>query len=335
MVIVVSAVLLLQLEGVSTAAVGRIAAAANPWPGTTARVGQADLGGLGHLVLRDVHVGAPDGTPLVSLDTLDVRFRLLPLIGRELVVRSLTVAGLRVAASQRADSTWDLLAPFASGPDTTSSGGFRVRLADTEVRRASLSARYVASADSVLRVEGLTLRLDTLTWPRPTTVVLDTLDARILPPARPRSAARVAGAFRLTAGTLSTEGIRLVSDSSDVYARGTLLLPDSGVAARDIDFTLTASPLDFRDVGALIPGFDIAGSLRLDARVRGSTSDLAVRMDGTTFDGERCTSKGTSPRALATPSATSCGAGSAASTRRCGRRVRPPCKGSTPTSTSR
>ena len=56
-------------------------------------------------------------------------------------------------------------------------------------------------------------------------------------------------------------------------------------AARDIDFEVHAHPLDFRDVGALVPGFDVAGSLRLDAAITGSTALMHVRADGETFDG--------------------------------------------------
>jgi len=281
------AVALLQLDPVSTAVANRVMARLDPWPGTVAHVGSADLRGLGRLVLTGVRVGAPGEVPLLALDTVEAHVRLVPLLRHELAFRRLYVGGLRVAMRQRPDSTWDLLAPFAPGgrPTTSAGPGPTLRLADAEVRRGSLRARYLASGDSVLTVEDLTLKLDTLTWPHPAEVVMDTLDARIRPPARPASAARLTGSLRLGSGTLATDGVRLVSDSSDVLARGTLLLPDSGQVARDIDFAVTAAPLDFRDVGALVPGFDVAGSLRLDAHVTGSTSELTVRADGTTFDG--------------------------------------------------
>ena len=288
-VAVVALVLLLQIGAVSTFAARWVLAHADPWHDAALEVRRAELGGLSHLVVAGLRIHGADGAPLLELDTLDARVRLLPLLRHQLVLPALYVGGLRVTMRQGADSTWDLLAPFAAAEDSAAAGkkgGFAVRMGPAELVGGSLRADFLASTDSTLRVEGVTLRLDSLTWPRPTVIALDTLDARILPPTRPESPARLAGSLRLASGTLSTDGIRLMSDSSDVRAGGTLLLPDSADATvRDIDFTLTAMPLDFRDIGALVPGFDVAGSLRLDARVTGSTRLLAVRVDGRAFDG--------------------------------------------------
>ncbi len=282
-------VLLLQVDALSTVAGRWVLARANPWQDATLQVGHASLRGLSHLEVADLRILTPDGDPLVELDSLDAHIRLLPLLRGTLVLPALEVAGLRVTMRQRADSTWDLLAPFAAAKDTVAAqekSGFAIRMGPAELRRSSMRADFLASSDSTLRVEVVTLRLDTLTWPHPTLVTVDTLDARIFPPSRPESPAHFSGAARLASGALTTEGIRLVSDSSDVRAGGTLVLPDRGdTTVRDIDFTLTASPLDFRDVGALVPGFDVAGSLRLDARVTGSTDLLGLRVDGETFDG--------------------------------------------------
>lgn len=288
-VVLVLLVLLLQIDALSTAAGRWALERANPWRDGSLEVERATLSGLSRLAVVGLRVHSPEGAPLVEVDTLRAEIRILPLIGGALELPSLRVAGVRVWMRQRPDSAWDLLAPFEATEDTveaTGKSGFSVRMGPAALERASLEADFLAASDSTLRVQDLTLRLDTLTWPRPTRVTVDTLDARLFPPTRPASPARLSGALRLASGALATPGIRLVSDSSDVRAVGTLLLPDSTHAAvRDIDFTLAASPLDFRDVGALLPGFDVAGSLQLDARVSGSTDLLEVRVDGRSFDG--------------------------------------------------
>lgn len=287
LVLIGAALLLLQIEGVSTRVVNEALRRTLPWP--NASVARADLSGLGHVVLQDLRLETEDGDALVRIDSVNARVRTLSLLRRRVEVRSLHVGGLHVDMRQRADSTWDLLAPLEEAADTavaadTTGRGLRLRMANIEIHGASLRAEF--APDSVLRVEDVTVVLDTLALADPLHVVLDTLDARILPPSRPESPAHLSAGLRVASGSLTTRGIRLVSDSSDVRARGALMLPDSaGAPVRDIDFEVSATPLDFRDVGALVPGFDAPGSLRLDARVTGSTDSIHVRADAESFDG--------------------------------------------------
>ena len=117
-------------------------------------------------------------------------------------------------------------------------------------------------------------------------VSVDTINALIFPPARPSSPASLAAKGAYERGVLTLGALRLASDSSNVTGSGTLLFPGGDIDdISDIDFKLAAHPLDFRDIGVFVPGFDVPGSLRLDARVTGSSDQINFEVDGRSFDG--------------------------------------------------
>ncbi len=278
-------VAMLQNSAIATRAANALASRFSPWPDAHIAVQRARLRGLGGVTLAGVRITRADGQVMVALDTMQLRIQPLALLWGRVSMPVLRVLGADVRMRQRADSSWDLLAPFMGG-DTIRASRTQLRIGEAELLRSRLEAHWLAQSDSVLRVEDITVRLAGLALPEPMRFSLDTLSARIYPPLRPAQPAMLGARLRLSDGRLVVDGFSLRSDSSNVSAAGTLLVPGGRVDdIHDADFTLAASPLDFRDVGAFLPGFDVPGSLRLQARVRGTPSLLDIEVDGRSFDG--------------------------------------------------
>jgi translocation and assembly module TamB len=282
--IVVGAVLLLQIDGVSTRLVNELAARLSPWTTSNLTVASASLDGIGHIVLRGVRLVNDDGNAMATIDTASFRIRPLALLRRAIIISDARIAGADVTLRQRPDSVWDLLEPFV---DPGEPGEPReIRINGAEIVRSRVEARYLAETDSVLRIESINIRAPRYTAGRELRVDVDSVAALIYPASRPQSPASLHGKFSLARGVLHADGVRLSSDSSDVRMDGTFVIPtgdDQGI--KDIDFRLIAQPLDFRDVGALVPGFDVPGSLRLDARVTGTSHAMEFAAHGQSFDG--------------------------------------------------
>lgn len=289
LVIVVAIVLLLQFDPVSTRIVNEIARRVSPWPDATLSAGNGSLDGLGRIHLTDVSLVADGGETIGAIDTLALRIRPIGLLRNAMILPEVRIAGAEIIMRQQPDTTWDLLAPFRGEPDTVrveEGRGMRIRIDTASIARSRLEVRFLAEHDSILRVDDILVRISGFSNRDPLAVSLDTVDLTILPPARSGSPGRLSARAALGDGRLAVAGLRLVSDSSDVSAYGTLLLPGSDAdEISDVDFVLTAEPLDFRDIGAVVPGFDAAGSLRLESRIGGSASALAVDIDGRTNDG--------------------------------------------------
>ena len=202
-------------------------------------------------------------------------------------IPALRVIGVRaVARQQEADSSWDLVAPFLVRQDTApTTRPLQVRIGAAELRDVTVIGHYSGTSDSLL-IDDVIVRLGDLSVDRSIAFQLDTLHARVMAPGRARPAV-LSGRARLSEGRLTVAGLRLRSDSSDVTARGTLVLPGpSASEIREVDFRLVAEPLDFRDVAPLLPeSVKLPASMRLTARVTGQSSLLAVQVDGHTSDG--------------------------------------------------
>ena len=295
-----AAVLALHWAPVTTRIANLVLPGVAPWPDAVVSVGHADLDGFWTLTLDDMRVSRPEERgalpsvmprPMVLVDHVRARFRLLPLLGRRLVVHSLEVSGVDVAMRQRPDSTWDLLAPFtddepSDAKETRSTVRYdigRITLVDGRVL-----ARFGAGADSVLTVREVQLRARTVSGGEAPSAIVDTAHAVLRPPGRSDVPVQVAAALRLDDGRVYVEAFRLSSDASDVRARGVLALPRGDApGATDVDFRITAEPLDLRDIGAIVPGFDVPGSIRLGARARGSSELIEVEARGHGSDDSR------------------------------------------------
>lgn len=280
-------VLALQTDAGATRFLDYVLPRVNPYPNAEITFDDVDGTFLSSLQLTDVRLvqrdsldadAAPD--TLFRADTLAARYELLPLLNRTLHVKHVTLAGARVRARQQADSTWNLLAPFAT--DTTdTTQAFQVYVDEIRLRDADLTARFYApERDSTLRVRGLNARVDDLAVADDVAVAADTLYGRFSPPGRTDHWVDVAAGGTLDAGRVHLSGVRLTSPTSDVYARGTLQLPDDDAPLRDLDLTLRADPLDVGDLQPFVTALNPEAQLYLDATAGGSTEQLELSLDG-------------------------------------------------------
>ena len=287
--LVVVLLLVLQTGAGAQWAVDTAIDLANPYEDATLTVG--DVGGsfVGGLALYNVDLTREDGVRMAHVDTVRLSYRLLPLLNSRLDVGEVYVAGPELALHQRADSTWDLLAPFAdttaAQPDTTS-GGFAIEVGEITLRRASVSADFYAGGrDSTLRMQGLNARVTDLLLGDALGVSVDTLYGRYEQTGVPGPVELGLGA-RLEDNRFTLSGLRLDSPNSDVRGRGVLRLPEGeGDTVDDIDFTLQAAPLSFRDLRPFAPSLAPEGSLSLDVQAQGSGRLVRADVQAALADG--------------------------------------------------
>lgn len=290
--VVIAGLLILQIDGVATSVVNRLAARYSPWPGTSLAVENASMRGLGGLVFLKIRLTAADGSKMASVDTAIINFRALALLRGAIIIDQARIVGADVTARQKPDSAWDVLDPFTHEP-SESQESREIRINDAVIVRSRVEAHYLAAADSVLRIESLHAVLPAFQTRGGLRFQLDTLGALVYPPSRPASPATVNGRMTLADGVLTAAGVRIISDSSNVSANGRLLLPTRDMRdVSDIDFRIVAEPLDFRDISAFVPGFDVPGSLRAEAHVTGTSRAMEFTANGRTFDGATVNASG-------------------------------------------
>lgn len=290
LIVTVALVLLLLLQtawGAGTAA-QLIAHYANPFTNATIHVGGAGGNWLQTLELHDVTLvptdAAADTTRYAHVDTVRVRYSLPALLRRTLHVREVTLAGPSASLHQRADSTWTLpaLPPSEPAPTDTTAPAFAVRVDAAHLRRGRATAQfYTPRGDSTLRIRGVQLAARDVQYASPVTGRLDTLgfDA-VLPGSGIPLQFQAAGTLADDRFTL--EGLHLASPRSDVRGAGTVRLAHSPQdALDDIDFSLTAAPLAFRDVAPFVPtaGLNPDATLRLDVQAQGSGRLIELRTE--------------------------------------------------------
>lgn len=296
-VLLVLAILVLHNDRIATRLVNSLAARVSPWTSARLTVQSASVTGTGGLILRNVRLANENGDAMATIDTAALHISPLQLIRRAVVISSARIVGADVTLRQRPDSAWDLLQPFLS-PAPDSGQAREIRIDDAEIVRSRIEAHYVGTTDSLLRVESINIRVPRYRAGTELSVDVDSLSALIYPASRPNSAATLAGRFSLDRGQVTADSVRLLSDSSRVLVNGTLLLPGGEEReVTDIDFHVDAQPLDFRDIGSVVPGFDVPGSLRLTARFTGTSRAVAFTADGRTFDGATLNAAGQIKRA--------------------------------------
>ncbi|WP_164682875.1 translocation/assembly module TamB domain-containing protein [Cyclonatronum proteinivorum] len=106
--------------------------------------------------------------PAIRLDTLEVDYKLRPLLRRTIEIPRMHLSGLDVRAEQLPDSSWNLMTlvpePDPDEPESDEPFGFTLQLTDFELRRTSLDITApLLLPDERLRVEDLLARA-TLTY---------------------------------------------------------------------------------------------------------------------------------------------------------------------------
>jgi translocation and assembly module TamB len=247
--------------------------------------------------------GKPGGGPTILLDSLEVRYRLFPLLKRKLDIREAKIAGLRAEVTQRPDSLWDVLLPF-QGPNQAKGGKeeegrFRLGVGVLQVSNASMKVNFasegVFAGEDRLDIEELGLSLVGLEMgPEGLTARLDTLQARFLPPGETVDRGVVEGRASFIDGRLVVPGFTLRSGASNASAAGTLFLPrGEGEEVEDIDFQILADSLAFRDLSGFVRTLDPAVSARVDLSVRGRASQVELSGNAALSDGGQVELNGT------------------------------------------
>ncbi len=281
-------VLLLQHDGIATGVLRRAASSLQPWPDARVEIGRASISGISRLTVVDLRLIRSDDTTMVEVDSVRVSLSPLALLVRRIDLGEVRVVNPNIVAREVEPSRWDLMAPFQapdSAPPEPAGDPFEIVIDQIDVVGGRIEARF-PGADSTLLVDHLTLAMrDFRSGDRLPVLTLDTLGAELTPPGRPTPAV-ISAKLHLGPDRLVVDGLSVLSDSTDLSAAGQLRLPDSDPSRADaVDFRLAAAPLDFRDIGALAPGFDVPGSLRLDLRITGDANQLTITGTGQSFDG--------------------------------------------------
>ena len=298
---------LLQFDGVSTWLVNGLGARFNPYPGTQLSVGRVSGSWIRTLRFEGVRLtpvtGQQRGGPEILLDSLELRFRLLPLLRRRLDIREAKIAGLRAEVTQQPDSLWDVLLPF-QGPappdrEKEGAGGLRLRFGSVRVHDSSMRVTFASENLSLepdrLEIEDLALALSDLERePGRVGARLDTLYARFLPPGESLDRAVVEGRATLADGRLVVPEFTLRSGASDASAKGTLLLPKGEDGeVEEIDFQIRADSLSFRDLSGFVRTLDPTVTAQVDLSLQGRASQVELSGNVTLSDGGQVGLEGT------------------------------------------
>ncbi len=253
---------------------------ANPYDSTETTFGKLSGTFLTRVELHDLNLTQPDGSRVVHIDTLRVRYNLLALLGGRIHLRELYLARPIIVAHQSEDGQWDALAPFLS--DTTQTDtlkdGMAFQIDELRLTNGELYAEYYnPRRDSVLKANRLNVLAHDFEMADGISVRLDTLLAAFAPPDAGWVELR-AGADVSESRSVHVRGLALTSDRSRVGARGRVHLPASAdEPARALGFRLQARPLAFGDIAPFAPSLDPTQSVRLDATVDGTSRQMRIR----------------------------------------------------------
>ncbi len=273
----------------------------NPYEDATLDVESVRGNWLSNLSLYGLSLTREDGSSMAQIDSLELAYNLLAIPKGQLHLRSVLLSGAALDIREGADRSFDIALPFL--PDTlaaadTSKGGLAIQVDRAEVRRTRAEVTFYTpppSPDSTLTLSAVTLSAHDFFLGEELEFEVDTLDfAYALP--RDQGTGQISAGATLADNLLALRSLRLTSGASDLFAEGTVRLPDVGGAdandgsedaniLRDLDFTVRAQPLAFQDVTLFLPNLDPSRSISVDADVRGDLDELVVDVDGRLSDG--------------------------------------------------
>jgi translocation and assembly module TamB len=253
----------------------------NPFINAELDFREASGGVLSGLQVRDVSLHDDSGDTLVSVVRLSGKIGLWRLLRGEVALSDVDIERPRIVMTQLPDSSWNLINVLPA--DTT---GESTPLSIQGLTLLSGTARasfYNRDRDSTLRVHDLNLVLRNLRSPA-TSFDIDSARVRFSPP----GASDTVRAF--LSGTLKDRALDLVrleltSSVSDLKASGRVAFTGRDQDFRDLDFSLAAAPLGFRDIQAFLPVLNPDAHLNADLQIDGSSDLLDISGDFTFGDG--------------------------------------------------
>lgn len=272
----------------------------NPYEDATLDVESVSGNWLSNLSLYGLRLTREDGSSMAHIDSLELAYNLLAIPKGRLHLRDVLLRGATLDIREGADQTFDIALPFL--PDTlaadTSQGGLIIQVDHADVKRTRADITFYTpppSADSTLTLSDVTLLADDFLLDEELVFEVDTLALAYTLP-RNQGTGQIDAGASLADNLLSLRSLRLVSDASDLFVQGTVRLPDPGGAdandgdedsniLRDLDFTIRAQPLAFRDLSLFLPDLDPSRSISVAGDVRGDLDELIVELEGQLSDG--------------------------------------------------
>ncbi len=262
--------------------------AVNPWPGTTASIGDVRGSWICSLDLYQVSISNPDQTLLISFDTLSVSYSLPALLRGEIRVNELILRKPVIRTGVDSNGFLSFLAPFKSEDATPDSSappliaGERVTVSDGEF------ALHSGGGDSAvfLRVTGFSLSAHSIRIKGNISASIDTLDVgysynrggrpgQVEKAVSPDNYVRVRAAGSISDSLLNVRSLAAVSTRSSVAIEGWISLPISlPETVPEANFEITASPIAYGDLTPFVPGIGPEGQAKISLQVRGSGQKL-------------------------------------------------------------
>jgi translocation and assembly module TamB len=270
-VVVAALVGVLQLEGPATWVAHKAAGAAST-ESLEIDVGRVSLRGLTRIRASAVEATmSREGTPTltVAVDSVSIRYRLLPLLGKHVAVSEARVIGVSAWAAAPAEDPAERDEPASSSAWT-----FGVDRFELDVREVALA---LADSDEPWRLTGGRLRARDMAMGPELRAVVDTLHARFRPPERPEEWGQLALSGHLDSGRVSIAGLELRSPESDVRAEGVVPMSFTGIAPDGLELDVDLAPFHLADVGPFLPA-GVADSVRVRGKVSARTEADTLRL---------------------------------------------------------
>ncbi len=244
----------------------------NPFVGARLSFEDVSGGAITGLRIRNLRLTDDSGKDLARVEDAFGEIRLLPLLRGDVSITRLDVLRPSVTMSQLPDSTWDLINVL---PADTAESSTRVTLRNVSLNSGRAEVAFLhAAGDSVLKVHDLSLVLDRFESPT-TAVDVDSLYMLFSPP-RAADTVRALASVSYEDMDLVVRRLSLGSALSRVESRGRLSFTGTAADFDDLDFSLSAIPLAFRDVAAFVPALNPDGVMEVRSRAVGSSETLDV-----------------------------------------------------------
>ncbi|MFT7553305.1 MAG: hypothetical protein ACI9BV_003638, partial [Rhodothermales bacterium] len=266
--VLLAAIAAWQFGSVRTWTVNRVLAVANPYPEGRLTAQRVNGSLVRSLTVMGLQLRNEDQTTPIRLDSLALRYRILPGILGRIRIDEVAVLGLTVKATRDSSGAIDLLAPFLGPKDTTS---FDVLLGRLSVDDSAFS---IEDTSGLWRMESVALRLGDLRTLPHFSARVDSFSGRVSDP--------ISGipGHVVMAGQISDLSTRIdtflfQTSRSFVSASGSVV-----GAADSTDFSLSVNPLHFDDIRGLVPLLKQGESARVSGHGKTRGSSVSLNLDG-------------------------------------------------------
>jgi translocation and assembly module TamB len=275
----------------------------NPYENATLEVERVSGNWISNLSLYGLTLTREsDGSDMARIDSLELSYNLLAIPKGRLHLRDALLAGAALDIREGADQAFDIALPFLpdtlAAADTTKGRGLIIQVDEAEIRRTRAAVTFYTpppQPDSTLLLSDVTLSARDFLLDEELVFHADTLALAYQLP-RDQGRGQLRGGASLQDNLLALRSLHLTSTLSDVFASGTVRLPDVGGAdaddgdedasvLRDLDLTVRAEPLAFQDLRLFLPDLDPSRSVTLSADVQGDLGELIVNAEGRLSDG--------------------------------------------------